>query len=310
MKPAFFLPIALVACWLSPGARAQSLKPEVADEFAQVVATNATVTKLAGGMRFIEGPVWLARDGGVLVFSDIPANELKQWTVADGLKTFRTPSGNANGNTRDRQGRLITCEHSNRRVTRTETNGTVTVLAERFEGKRLNSPNDAVVAADGVIWFTDPDYGLGRNLRDYEGCWVFRLDPASNDLRAVAKDFDKPNGIALSPDGKRLYIGDSGKPSHIRTFDVHPNGSLANDRVFARITPGVPDGIRCDADGRVWSSAGDGVQVYAPDGRLLGRILVPEPPANLCFGSADGRTLFITARTSLYSVPVRVRGLD
>jgi gluconolactonase len=314
MKTSFALPSLFAglcaACLSLDRAAAQAVKPAMPEEFAQVVATNATVRKLAGGLKFTEGPVWLPRAGGLLVFSDIPASELKSWSTKDGVKSFRQPSGNANGNALDRQGRLLTCEHSGRRLSRTEADGTVVALAERFEGKKFNSPNDLVVDRQGVIWFTDPDYGLGAGEREYGGCWVFRLDPASQHLRAVLKDFDKPNGIALSPDGQRLYVADSGKPHHIRAFDVGAGGSLTNDRVFCTVTPGAPDGIRCDADGRVWTSAGDGVQVFAPDGRLLGRILVPETPANLCFGGVDGRLLFITARTSLYMVPVLVRGAE
>jgi gluconolactonase len=279
-----------------------------AAEFYRCVDTHAVLQRLATGMKFTEGPVWVPRDGGYLVFSDIPANELKQWTTREGVTTFRHPSQNANGNTVDRQGRLITCEHSGRRVSRLELDGTVRTLVEAWEGKRLNSPNDAVVARDGAIYFTDPDYGLGGKPREIDGCWVFRLDPQTGSLRVLARDFDKPNGIALSPDGRRLYVADAGKPRHLRVFDLTADGGVENGREFARIDNGVPDGIRCDAAGRVWSSAGDGVQVFDPEGRLLGKILVPEPPANLCFGGEDGKVLFITARTSLYSIPVRVRG--
>jgi len=233
---------------------------------------------------------------------------LKQWTAKDGVTTFRKPSRNANGNTVDRQGRLVTCEHTGRRVSLLDGDGAVRTLADQFDGKKFNSPNDVVVKTDGTIWFTDPDYGLGRNPRELDGCWVFRFDPKTKNIRVVAKDFDKPNGLCFSPDEKRLYIADSGKAHHIRVFEVQSDGAAADSRVLCVIQPGVPDGIRCDADGRVWSSAGDGVQVFNPSGELIGKILVPEPPANLCFGGADGKTLFITARTSLYSIPVRVRG--
>lgn len=279
------------------------------DEFARCVDPAAVVRKLAGDMKFTEGPVWVPRDGGYLVFSDIPADELKRWSQKDGLATFRQPSRNANGNTLDTEGRLISCEHSGRRLSILESDGKLRTLVDRFEGKALNSPNDVVVAKDGAVYFTDPDYGLRGQPRELDGCWVFRFDPKSKELKVLAKDFDKPNGIALSPDGMRLYVADAGKPRHIRVFDVAAEGGVSNSRVFCTIEQGVPDGIRCDADGRVWSSAGDGVKVFDTAGRLLGTIPVPETPANLCFGGADGKTLFITARTSLYAIDVRVKGL-
>lgn len=278
--------------------------------FAKIVAPDAKLQKLATDMQFTEGPVWVAGDGGLLVFSDIPADELKKWTAKDGLTTFRKPSRNANGNTVDRQGRLVTCEHSGRRVSLLEKDGSLITVVDRFGEKQFNSPNDVAVKSDGTLWFTDPDYGLRGQPRDYEGCFVFRFDPKSKALTVLAKDFDKPNGIAFSPDEQRLYVADSGKPRHIRVFDVRPDGTVANGRVFCEIDKGVPDGIRCDADGRVWSSAGDGVHVFALDGKLIGKILVPETPANLCFGGADGKTLFITARKSLYALPVRVKGAN
>ncbi len=281
-----------------------------AAEFAKIVPEGAKVEKLAGGMRFTEGPVWIP-DGGYLVFSDIPANELKKWSPKGGLEVFRSPSRNANGNILDRQGRLISCEHGSRRVTRTEKDGTVTTLAERFGGKRLNSPNDATVGPDGVIWFTDPPYGLKgqKEGKELETQNVFRLDPETGDLRAVATDFSRPNGICLSPDATRLYVADSDRSlHHIRVFEVKADGTLANGRIFCNIDVRSPDGIRCDADGRVWSSAGDGVQIFAPDGSLIGKILVPEGPSNLCFGGPDGKRLFITARKSLYAIRVGVKG--
>ncbi len=277
-------------------------------EFRRVVAPDAKLQKLATDMQFTEGPVWVTADGGYLVFSDIPADELKKWTAKDGLTTFRKPSQNANGNTVDREGRLISCEHSGRRVSRLEKDGKLVTLVDRFEGKQFNSPNDADVRSDGTIWFTDPDYGLGGKPHDYEGCFVFRFDPKAKALSVVAKDFDKPNGITFSPDEMKLYVADSGKPRHIRAFDVQSDGAVKGGAVLCTIDKGVPDGIRCDAAGRVWSSAGDGVHVFAQDGKLLGKILVPESPSNLCFGGADGKTLFITARKSVYSIPVLVKG--
>jgi gluconolactonase len=284
---------------------------DVRDEagFKKIVVPDAKLEKLATDMKFIEGPVWVtSQDGGFLVFSDIPNDELKKWTPQDGLTTFRQPSHNANGNTVDRQGRLVSCEHSGRRVSRLEKDGTLQTLVDRFDGKKFNSPNDAVVKSDGTIWFTDPDYGLGGKPHDYEGCFVFRFDPKTQSLTVVAKDFDKPNGICLSPDEKKLYVADSGKPRHIRIFNVQKDGRVTGGAVFCEIDKGVPDGIRCDAKGWVYSSAGDGVHIFAPDGKLIGKILVPETPANLCFGGKDGKTLFITARTSLYSIQLLTKG--
>ncbi|MBN1671284.1 MAG: SMP-30/gluconolactonase/LRE family protein [Kiritimatiellae bacterium] len=275
-------------------------------EFHKIVPAGATLRKLADGMQFVEGPVWVARAGGFLLFSDIPADEIKKWTTEDGLATFRKPSRQANGNILDLQGRLLTCEHLSRSVTRTEENGTVTTLADRFQGNRLNSPNDIAVKSDATIWFTDPPYGLKNRGKELAGNYVFRLDPFDETLRVAADDFDRPNGLCFSPDEKRLYIADSGKPRHIRLFDVGHGGVLGNGRVFCTIETGAPDGIRCDSDGRVFSSAGDGIHIYAPDGKLIGKIRVPETPANLCFGGATGSTLFITARRSLYAITLNV----
>jgi gluconolactonase len=296
--------LGLLACLTAAAAD----KP-VADEFARCVDPAAVVRKLAGDMKFTEGPVWVPRDGGYLVFSDIPADELKRWSEKGGLAVFRQPSHNANGNILDREGRLITCEHSGRRLGILEADGTLRTLVDKFEGKSFNSPNDVAVASDGAIYFTDPDYGLRGKPSEIGGNWVFRFDPETKDLRVLVKDFDKPNGIAFAPDGKRLYIADSGKPCHIRVFDVAADGGLSNSRVFCTIDKGVPDGIRCDVDGRLWSSAGDGVRIHDDSGKLLGTIPVPEVPANLCFGGAERKTLFITARTSLYAIEVRVKGL-
>jgi gluconolactonase len=243
----------------------------------------------------------------MLVFSDIPANQLKKWDRQGGLGVFREPSNNINGNTLDGEGRLVSAEHGGRRVSRTEKDGTVKPLVDSFEGKKLSSPNDVVVKGDGTIWFTDPDYGLAGRPKETAGNYVYRFDPKSGALSAVVKDFDKPNGLCFSADEKKLYVADSGKPRHIRVFPVNSDGTVGAGAVFAAIDKGGPDGIRCDEGGRVWSSSGDGAQVFGADGKLIVRILLPESAANLAFGGAQGKTLFLTARKSLYSVETLVR---
>jgi gluconolactonase len=282
--------------------------------FARFVMFNAPVKRLCTGFDWVEGPVWFG-DQNCLLFSDIPSNRIMRWSE-DGVSVFRSPSNYTNGHTRDRQGRLVSCEHGTRRVTRTEWDGSVTVLAESYQGKPLNSPNDVIAAPDGAIWFTDPHYGIGT---DYEGfkspqelpCQVYRVDP-SGQIEAVISDMACPNGLAFSPDGKRLYVADTGRmfhsdPQHIKVFDM-VDGRPVNGRVFHSISPGCADGIRCDTEGNVWSSAGDGVHCIAPDGRLLGKILVPEIVSNLCFGGRAKHRLFITATTSVYSVILNRNG--
>jgi gluconolactonase len=274
-------------------------------EFRKCVAAEAQVKRLAGEMMFTEGPVW--HPEGFLVFSDIPANELKKWDPRGGVSTFRKPSHNANGNTIDRQGRLVSAEHSARRISVTETDGTIKTVIDRHDGKKFNSPNDVVIRSDGTVWFTDPPYGTPKDQqKEQPGNYVFRFDPKANQTTVIIKDFDMPNGLAFSPDEKKLYVADSGKPKHIRVFEVGTDHAVGEGKVFCKIDKGGPDGIRCDAEGRIWSSAGDGVHVFAPDGSLIGKILVPEAPANLCFGGPDGKTLFITARKGLYSIPVLI----
>lgn len=281
----------------------------IASEFQKIVPAGATVKKVAGGMKFTEGPVWVGSDDdGWLLFSNIPDQQLKKWSQRDGLSTFRESTHEANGNCVDNQGRIITCEGLARRVTRTEKDGDITILAETFQGKRFNSPNDVVVKRDNTIWFSDPDYALRDKPREVDGLHVYRLDLKHKKLTPVVDDCDKPNGLCFSPDEKRLYVADSGKPHLIRVYDVRRNGTLANSRVFCVIDKGLPDGIRCDADGHVFSSAGDGVQIFNPNGELIGKILVPESPANLAFGGKDHQTLYITARSSLYSIPLLVKG--
>lgn len=301
---------------LASALSAADFQVENAADFARCVAADAKVTRLATDLGFTEGPVWIqatASTPGYLVFSDIPQNRLRKWTAAGELTDFRHPSANANGNTTDLTGRLLTCEHTGRRIALLEKDGTLRTVVDTYEGKRLNSPNDVVVKSDGTIWFTDPEYGLRTNPqtkqregKEQPGNYVYRHDPKTGRTTAVLKDFVQPNGLAFSPDEKRLYVADSGTPKHIRVFNVTADGTLTRGEVFCQIDKGTPDGIRVDRDGRVWSSAGEGVQIFSPAGVLIGKILVPESPANLCFGGEDGRTLFITARKSLYSIRVNV----
>ncbi|MDO8544907.1 MAG: SMP-30/gluconolactonase/LRE family protein [Opitutaceae bacterium] len=312
MKPILVSSLALIA---SIGLlQAAELQISNSAEFRKCVSSDAKLTKIAGDFGFTEGPTWLKSERK-LVFSDIPNDELKQWAASGGVTSFRKPSRNANGNTTDAQGRLITCEHTGRRISIQEKGGDVKTLVDSFEGKKLNSPNDVAVKSDGTIWFTDPEYGLKNDPqtkkkigKEQPGNHVYRYDPKTRRTTAVVRDFVQPNGIAFSPDEKKVYIADSGTPKHIRIFDVKSDGTLSDGKVFCKIDQGGPDGIRVDKEGRVWSSAGDGVQIFAPDGSLIGKILVPEAPANLCFGGEDGRTLFITARKSLYSIKVGVTG--
>lgn len=269
-------------------------------EFAKLFPKGAKVEQIAKDLKFTEGPVWMPK--GFLVFSDIPANQLKRWDAKGGLATFRENSQNANGNTLDAKGQLLTAEHGGRRVSRTDAAGNVTTVVDAFEGKKLNSPNDVVMKSDGTIWFTDPDYGLAGRPKEQAGNYVYRLDPASGQLDAVVKDFDKPNGLCFSPDESKLYVADSGAPRHIRVFPV-TGGGLGAGTVFAKIDKGGPDGIRCDAGGRVWSSSGDGAQIFSSEGKLIARVLLPQAAANLAFGGKGGRVLFLTARTGVYMVP-------
>ena len=284
---------------------------------------NAAIERIATGFRWAEGPVYF-RDLGCLIWSDIPNNRMMRWLEDDGhVSVFRGPSNYANGNTRDHAGRLITCEHDTRRVTRTEADGRITVLMDRHEGRRLNGPNDIVVASDGAIWFTDPGYGIDG---EYEGhadtpelpAHVYRLDPATGEASVVADDFTRPNGLAFSPDERRLYVVDSGithgGPSHIRVFDVD-GASLRGGRVFADgFAPGFTDGLRVDVAGNVWCSMGwadpgeDGVRCYAPDGDVIGKVHLPETCANLTFGGRKRNRLFMCASTSVYALYVDIQG--
>lgn len=293
---------------------------EYADpRFRNLTLPNTQLERLYDGCRWAEGPVWF-NDGGYLLWSDIPNQRILRWTPEQGVSVYRAASNFANGNTRDRQGRLVTCEHGTRRVTRTEPDGTITVLADAFDGKRLNSPNDVVVHRDGGVWFTDPTYGI---LSDYEGYQaepeqagrnVYRIDPHSGEVMCVADDFVQPNGLAFAPDGQTLYIADSARthdpaaPHHIRAMEVVDGRWLGKSRVLAQIEPGIPDGLRVDVQGNIWTSAGDGIQCFDAQGTLLGKILLPEKVANLTFGGPRRNRLFITANTSLYLIHVAVAG--
>jgi len=285
--------------------------------------SNAAIERLWTGGRWTEGPVWFG-DGRYLLFSDIPENKILRWTEETGeVSAFRSPSNFANGNTRDRQGRLITCEHDTQRLTRTEYDGKITVLISWFRDKKLNAPNDVVVHSDGSIWFTDPGYGI---LSDYEGhidkfelpANVYRLNPLNGKIDIVAGDFLRPNGLCFSPDEKLLYIVDTGqpadKPHPIKVFDVIDGTRLKNGRMFCDMGKGGSDGIKCDVDGNLWAAAAwggedyDGVHIFAPDGKLIGKIFLPEACSNLCFGGVKRNRLFMTASQSLYSLYVNTQG--
>ncbi len=295
---------------------------EIIDErFRRHVIANARLELLHTGCRWAEGPAYFAA-GKYLVWSDIPNNRVLRWDETDGsVSTFQAPSFHANGHTVDREGRLVACEHSGRCVSRYEHDGKRTVLAAGGEHWRFNSPNDVVVKSDGSVWFSDPSYGIDSDYEGYaapretDGCHVWRLDPASRELTAIATDFRQPNGLAFSPDERLLYIADTGAthaadgPRHIRRFHVGDDGrSLSGGGVFAECPTVFFDGFRIDSDGNVWTSTGDGVYCYAPDGVLIGKIHVPEVVANVCFGGPMRNRLFICATTSLYAIYVNAKG--
>lgn len=286
---------------------------EAADERFERVVGDWHVEVLHTGCRWTEGPAYFPA-GRYLVFSDIPENRMLRWDETTGaVGVFRAPSGFANGNTVDRLGRLITCEHGNRRVTRTEHDGSVTVLADRYQGARLNSPNDVVERADGSVWFTDPSYGIDSDYEGYRadseigGCHVYRVDPGTGEVRKVAGDLAQPNGLVFTADERRLYVGDSFR-RHVRVFDVDAEGGLTGGDVFADCDAGTYDGLRVDADGRLWAAAHDGVHCIDPDGTLLGRLRLPQITSNIVFGGPRRNRLFITATSAVYAIGLRVSG--
>jgi len=289
--------------------------------FALYILSNAMLETLATGFRWIEGPVWMG-DANCLLFQDLPNDRTMRWIEGQGVSVYRAPSHYANGQTRDRQGRLIACSHRERCLYRTEYDGRITKLIDRHAGKRLNSPNDVVVKSDGSIWFTDPLYGISN---DYEGGRqtseqlpaVYRLEPETGEIRIVASDFDGPNGLAFSPDETRLYIAETGNQTeqsprqYIRTFNVEPDGAtLSGGDIFYKIEPGYCDGMRVDEYGNIWSSAADGVHCISADGELLGRIFVPHRVSNVTFGGPAKNRLFIGGSTTLYAIFLNCRGVQ
>lgn len=290
------------------------------ERFSACIVGHANIERLWSGCRWAEGPAWFAA-GNYLLWSDIPNNRILRWDGNDGhVSTYRNPSDNTNGHTVDGQGRLVSCQHRTRSVTRTEHNGSISVLAQSFEGHRFNSPNDVVVNADDSVWFTDPSYGI---LSDYEGdkatpemdCHVYRID-ADGSITRVINSMTKPNGIAFSPDGEAVFVSDTGASHdtsltpHIKRFELSADKKTVttNTSVFANCTAGMFDGFRFDSDGRLWTSAADGVHCYLPDGTLIGKIKIPELVANVEFGGPKRNRLFICGQTSLYSVYLAVNG--
>jgi gluconolactonase len=287
--------------------------------FYALTIPTAQKELLTDQCRWSEGPVWFG-DGNFLVWSDIPNNRMLRWVPDLGISVFRAAANNSNGNTRDRQGRLVSCEHGGRRITRTEPDGSITVIADQNEGKKLNSPNDVVVKSDGSIWFTDPDYGImsdyegNKGEREQSGCYVYRVDPGTGAITVVVDDFDKPNGLAFSPDESILYVADSGMSHnpdgnhHIRAFKVGEDGSLSGGEVFLETDIGLPDGFRVDTEGNIWTSAGPGINCYSSDGDILGRIKFPQMVSNLVFGGPKRNRLFVTCTHEVYSVFVGANG--
>ncbi len=290
-----------------------SLEIEVHDKaIHEIIPQETTVEQVATGFNFTEGPIWC---GDYLLFSDIPNNRIVRWrrlSKGPEITTFRSPSGNSNGLTLDRGGRLIACEHSTRRLTRTEIDGSITVLAERYQGKRLNSPNDVVVRSDGSIYFTDPPYGLTEFTawKELPFNGVYCLLP-DGELVLLVEDFERPNGLAFSPDESVLYVNDTAR-RHIRAFDVNPDGSISNGRVLIDMQSpeaGAPDGMKVDQKGNIYCTGPGGFWIIEPGGKCLGRVIPPELPANFAWGDSDWRSLYLTARTSIYRLRLIVPGI-
>lgn len=294
--------------FLFPGLFVAAALPAQATVHAEagkkLLPDTVTIERVAGGYRFLEGPVWRA-DKQELVFSDIPAN---QWLVfaqdSGGVKPWKASEG-ANGNTLDLGGLVVSCQHGARNVVRHKADGGMEVLVDAFDGKPLNSPNDVVVRGDGTVWFTDPTYGLGQRERQQPGNFVYRFDPKDKRTTVVQRDFEMPNGLCFAPDQQTLYVADSGKPDRIGVFPVQADGALGTATMWLS---GGADGIRCDAQGNLWTAARDGVRCYSADGEHLLTIAIPEKPANLCFGGPKLDQLYVTARTTLYRVPLAVAG--
>lgn len=290
----------------------------IAPRFSRYILSNARLETLSSGYRWIEGLVWMG-DANCLLFQDLPRNRTMRWIEDAGVSVYRAPSHYGNGQTRDRQGRLISCSHRDRCLYRTELDGRVTQIVARHGGQRLNAPNDVAVKSDGTIWFTDPLYGIQS---DYEGGIqtseqppaLYRFDPATGHIEAAARDFDGPNGLAFSPNEDILYVTETGDPSkpdpkqYIRAFKVLPDGSLRGGGIFHKVSPGAADGICADMDGNIWSSAADGVHCIGPDGQLLGKIRVPARVANLTFGGELKNRLFIGASDTLHAIFLNCRG--
>ena len=288
---------------------AQTENREKKNAVQDILDDSAKLEKVAGNFQFIEGPIW--HPDGFLLFSDIPANIIYKLASNQQVEVFRSPSGKANGNTLDKENRLLTAEHENRRVSRTEKDGKVITLADRYEGKRLNSPNDLVVKSDGSIYFTDPSYGVSKDREELGFYGVYRL-ASDGKLTLLVKDLVLPNGIAFSPDEQKLYVNNS-EAKYIAVYDVKPDGTVTNERLFADLKDasqgGVPDGLKVDLEGNVYSTGPGGVWILSPDGKLLGKISVPETATNLAWGESDRKTLYITGSTSLYRIRLKIAGV-
>jgi gluconolactonase len=298
--------------WLHKYRKRGFLQPK-SDRFLRLFPKFVMIELVATGFEFTEGPIWISEDR-CLLFSDIPASKIFKLSADCRVSIFRDPSDNANGLTRDQQGRLLACEHGSRRVTRTESNGMIAVLSDRFDTHKLNSPNDIIVKSDGTTYFTDPTYGIRSEQQEQPFQGVYRLSPDGQDLTVIVDDFIAPNGLAFSPDELTIYIDDSApERCHIRAFDVRGDGTIDGDRVFSDLTSpgvaGVPDGMKVDSQGRLYATGPGGVWVFEPDGNHLGTIVLPEQPANCAWGDPDWCSLYITAQTSVYKIRVNTPGI-